>query len=151
VIPKPIYQIAETDLNDLLTAGVSERKTLDYKQELPGPNDAGKRELLADVSSFANTAGGDLIFGVTEDAGAPTGIPGVQIGDTDQAILRFDGIIRDGLAPRIRNTTRAVPLANGRHVLIIRSEKSWYGPHRVVFKGDSRFYGRTSNGKYELG
>jgi hypothetical protein len=43
-----------------------------------------------------------------------------------------------------------VPLASGRYVLIIRSERSWYGPHRVIFKGDSRFYGRTSNGKYEL-
>jgi hypothetical protein len=36
------------------------------------------------------------------------GIPGVQIGDTDQEILRFDSIIRDGLSPRIRHTTRAV-------------------------------------------
>jgi hypothetical protein len=113
-------------------------------------NDAGKRELLADVSSFANTAGGDLVFGMAESAGAPTAIPGVQIGNTDQEILRFDSIIRDGLSPRIRHTTRAVPLANGGYVLIIRSERSWFGPHRVVFKGDSRFYGRTTNGKYEL-
>ena len=89
-------------------------------------------------------------FGMTESGGVPTRIPGVQIGDTDQEILRFDSIIRDGLSPRIRHTTRAVPLANGRYVLIIRSERSWYGPHRVIFKGDSRFYGRTTNGQYEL-
>jgi hypothetical protein len=150
MILKPIDEITEAHLSDLVNAGVAERKTLDYKQQLPETNDAGKRELLADVSSFANTAGGDLVFGVTESAGVPTGIPGVQIGDTDQEILRFDSIIRDGLSPRIRHTTRAVPLASGRYVLIIRSARSWYGPHRVVFKGDSRFYGRTTNGKYEL-
>src|ERR1035438_8049877 len=150
MILKPLDQITEADLNDLVTNAVSEQKTLDYKQQLPDPNDAGKRELLADVSSFANTAGGDLIFGMTESAGVPSGMPGVQIANTDQEILRLDSIIRTGLAPRIRHTTRAVPLANGRHVLIIRSERSWYGPHRVVFKGDSRFWGRTSNGKYEL-
>jgi hypothetical protein len=150
MIAKALDQITEADLNGLITAGVSERKTLDYKQQLPDMNDAGKRELLADVSSFANTAGGDLIFGMTESAGAPTGIPGVQIGDPDQEVLRFDNIIRSGLSPRIQHSTRAVPLASGGYVLIIRSERSWYGPHRVVFKGDSRFYGRTSNGKYEL-
>jgi hypothetical protein len=150
MIVKPLDEITETDLNGLITASVAERKTIDYKQQLPDTNDAGKRELLADVSSFANTAGGDLIFGVTESAGLPTGIPGVQIANTDQEILRFDNIIRDGLSPRIRHTTRAVGLASGLSVLIIRAERSWYGPHRVVFKGDSRFYGRTTNGKYEL-
>lgn len=150
MISKPIDQITEADLGNLVTDGVSERRSLDYKRQLPDMNDAGKRELLADVSSFANTAGGDLIIGVTESAGAATGIPGVQIGDPDQEVLRIDNVIRTGLAPRIRHTTRAVPLANGNYVLIVRSEKSWYGPHRVVFKGDSRFYGRTSNGKYEL-
>ena len=150
MIAKPLDQITEADLTQFLNAGVAERKTLDYKQQLPDMNDAGKKELLADVSSFANTAGGDLVFGVSEVAGLPTAIPGVSIADTDQLILRLDSIIRDGLSPRIRHTTRAVPLANGNYVLIIRSERSWYGPHRLVFRGDSRFYGRTTNGKYEL-
>jgi Putative DNA-binding domain len=148
VIPKPIDQVTEEDLIALVSAAVPERKTLDYKQQLPDPNDAGKRELLADVSSFANTAGGDLIFGMTESAGVPTGIPGVQIGNVDQEVLRFNNIIRDGLQPRIRQTTRPVLLANGHYVLIIRSERSWYGPHRVI--STSRFHGRTTNGKYDL-
>src|SRR5712692_11431287 len=99
MIPKPLDQITEADLIDLINASVAERKTLDYKQQLPDTNDAGKRELLADVSSFANTAGGDLVFGMTESAGVPTGVPGVQIRGTDQEILRFDSIIRDGLSP----------------------------------------------------
>ena len=50
MIPKQLDQVTEADLNDLVDAGVSERKTLDYKQQLPETNDAGKRELLADVS-----------------------------------------------------------------------------------------------------
>ena len=106
MINKPIDQITEADLSNLVKAAVAERKTLDYKQQLPDTNDAGKRELLADVSSFANTAGGDLVFGITESGGVPTGIPGVQIGNTDQEILRFDSIIQDGLFPRIQSTQR---------------------------------------------
>ena len=86
---------------------------------------------------------------MTESGGVPTGIPGVQIGDTDQEILRFDSIIRDGPVPP-HSPYNDGGLPNGRYVLVIRSERSWYGPHRVIFKGDSRFYGRTTNGKYEL-
>jgi len=150
MIPKPLDQITEVDLNNLIEARVAERKTLEYKIELPQPNAAGKKEFLADISSFANTAGGDLIFGIAEAAGLPTAIPGVELGDVDGEILRWEGAIRTGLAPRVRQTTRAVPLSNGRSVLIFRLERSWYGPHRVIFENGARFYGRTTNGKYEL-
>jgi hypothetical protein len=34
--------------------------------------------------------------------------------------------------------------------LIIRVEKSWIGPHRVVFRGHDKFYARTSAGKFPL-
>ena len=127
MIPKPIDQITEADLTDLVAASVSERRTIDYKQQLPGTNDAEKRELLADISSFANTAGGDLIFGITESAGLPTGVPGVQMENPDQEILRLESTIRTGLAPLIRLTTGAVPLANGNQVLVMRAEQSCAG------------------------
>jgi Putative DNA-binding domain len=150
MIAKPLDQIAESDLTGLITAAVPEQRTIDYKREIQPMNDAGTRELLADVSSFANTAGGDLIFGMTESGGVPTGVPGIALADPDQTILQLDGIIRTGLDPRIRHTSRAIKLVSGQYVLIIRSEQSWYGPHRVIFKGNGRFYARTSNGKYEL-
>ena len=88
MIPKPLDEITEGDLNALVTASVPEKRTLDYKREIQQLNDAGKRELLADVSSFANTAGGDLILGMTESEGVPTGLPGISIADLDQEILR---------------------------------------------------------------
>jgi hypothetical protein len=150
VIAKPLDDINEAALNELVSAAVPEKRTIDYKREIQQLNDAGRRELLADVSSFANTAGGDLIFGMTESSNIPTGVPGIQMSDPGKEILRLDNIIRDGISPRIRHVTHAVPLANGYHVLIVRSEQSWYGPHRVVFQGSGKFWGRTSNGKYEL-
>ncbi len=45
---------------------VAESRSLDYKAALPSGGDEGKREFLCDVSSFANTVGGCLIYGVTE-------------------------------------------------------------------------------------
>jgi len=31
-------------------------------------------------------------------------------------------------------------------VLVVRSERSWIGPHRVVLKGHDKFYARNSAG-----
>jgi len=39
---------------------------LDYKRDVPGESDQDKKEFLADISSFANATGGDLIYGVDE-------------------------------------------------------------------------------------
>jgi len=54
-----------------------------------------------------------------------------------------------GIAPRMSAAFRTVPCAAGK-VLIIRIEKSWIGPHRVIFRGHDKFYARTSAGKFAL-
>ena len=64
-------RLSETDLRSLQENGVAEGIQLDYKRELYGNSDADKREFLKDVSSFANTAGGHIIIGVTEEDGVP--------------------------------------------------------------------------------
>ena len=45
----------------LVADKVSERRTLEYKQELPDQSDEAKREFLGDVASFANSGGGDIL------------------------------------------------------------------------------------------
>jgi predicted HTH transcriptional regulator len=80
VISKDIGHISEEDLRTLVDNSVVERKTLEYKQSLPGNSGADKKEFLADVSSFANASGGDLVIGVTEDreTGTPISIEGLM-------------------------------------------------------------------------
>jgi len=150
MILKRFEEISEPDLQSLITNAVAERKTLEYKQELPGNADADRKEFLADVSSFANTSGGDLIFGMSEDQGVPTQITGVASADLDLEIRRFDSILASGLEPRIRHAIKVVNCQSGSRVLLIRVERSWTGPHRVVFKAHDKFYGRNSAGKYPL-
>ena len=150
MILKPLESVTEADLQALIANAVPEGKTIEYKQALPGNADADKKEFLADVSSFANTTGGDLIYGVTEDHGVPATIVGVAANDMDFELRRLDSIIASGLEPRIRYSTKIVNCQNGSRVLIIRCERSWSGPHRVVFKGHDKFFGRTSAGKYPL-
>jgi hypothetical protein len=46
MIQKPIEQTKKEDIESLVAAKVSERRTLDYKQEWPGNSDEQKREFL---------------------------------------------------------------------------------------------------------
>lgn len=66
MITKQLQAINRADLESLIENAVRENTTLDYKQELPGYNDEEKKEFLRDVLAFANTAGGDIIFGISE-------------------------------------------------------------------------------------
>ena len=45
----------------LIAAQAAESLYIDYKSETYGGNDDQRREFLADVSSFANASGGDLL------------------------------------------------------------------------------------------
>ena len=146
---KPLENISEDDVQGLISNAISEGRTIDYKREMPSGTDAAKKEYLADVSSFANTSGGDLIFGIEEAQGVPTEIVGMASTDLDLEIRRLDGITASGLDPRIRYHTRIVD-CSGKRVLIVRVERSWIGPHRVIFGGHDKFYARNSAGKYPL-
>jgi hypothetical protein len=150
MIPKRLEDIAEDDLIALIEDQVREGRTIDYKRELPGGNDASKKEFLADVSSFANTSGGDLIFGIAEVEAFPTEIVGLQSGDLDKERQRLENIMASGLEPRIRYEIRDIKCGNDKRVLILRMDRSWSGPHRVVFQQSDRFWGRNSSGKYPL-
>lgn len=155
MIARNIDQITEADLLDLENNSVAESKTIEYKQELPGNSDDDKKEFLADVSSFANASGGDLIFGIIEDrdTGIPERLEGLEIANVDQEILRLESSIRDGIEPRIWGiTVRDIDLSNSKKALIIRIPKSWRSPHRVSLRGrgHGKFFLRSTNGKYPM-
>jgi len=71
-------------------------------------------------------------------------------GNVDDERRRLEDIARTGLEPRVRNLqTRAVPLAEGGAVIIVRVPRSYAPPHRVIYKHRSRSWARASSGKYE--
>lgn len=150
MVPKKLEEIKESDLDALLANSVSEGKTIDYKAELPGNSGSDRKEFLADVSSFANTVGGDLIFGIAEKRGVPTAIPGLNVSDFDLEIRRLESMIADGIDPRIKQAIRVVERKGKPSLVVIRVDRSWIGPHRVIFGGHDKFYARNSKGKYPL-
>lgn len=156
MLQKKLDEISAQDIQDLIAARVRESRTLEYKEKLPGRSDGDKKEFLADVSSFANASGGDLLYGVSElrgtsnAKGEPQEAIGLETENIGAEIQRLESTIRDGIEPRILGLQlRSIEgFPNGRPVLIIRIPRSWSGPHMVKFS--SRFYSRTSAGKYPL-
>lgn len=153
MILKDLEKIQEQDLQELVNNSVFERKTLEYKLTLPGNTDSEKKEFLADVSSFANAAGGDLVYGILQDneIGLPKELGGLEVQNVDQEILRLESIIRDGIQPRLTVRSQQIQLTNSKVALIVRVQgRSWISPHRVVFRDWNKFFSRGTNGKYEM-
>jgi hypothetical protein len=151
VIDKPLNQITYADIDQFVREQWPEGKTVEYKRDPYGTRDEDKKELLKDVSSFANTQGGDILIGVDEDKGVPTGIPGVAVPDIDKEKLRLEEVIRRGLDPRIDFAIHHVPTPASTAVIIIRVQESLLFPHRVVYQGRfGEFWARSSAGKYSM-
>jgi hypothetical protein len=143
-------EVTEGDLRALVRDGVPEGRSIEYKLELTVSSDEDRKEFLADVSSFANAGGGNIVFGVDESGGVAVGVPGLDC-DLDAEILRLENLVRDGVAPRIPGLrSRAVRLASGKGVIMMRVPRSLARPHVVDFKNRWRFYGRASNGKHPM-
>lgn len=158
MINKRFDLINKDDIDSLIANEVPESRTLEYKEQLPGHSDNDKKEFLADISSFANSSGGDLIYGVQEQrdnnnktTGIPEAAKGLSIINTDAEIRRLEDIIRNGIAPRIVGIQPiAIEGFLSGPAIIMRIPKSWNSPHMVTFKNHSRFYSRSSAGKYPL-
>ena len=121
--------------------------------------DDDRKEFFADVSSFANAGGGDIIFGVADKRDG-NGKPTEHTGKGRRAGWRqcrmrksadLDDMLRSGIEPRIPGCRiRSIDGFASGPVLVIRIPKSWAGPHMVTFKNLSRFFSRTSAGKQQL-
>ena len=148
MISKSLADIKLPDINNLLN-NVRESKTIEYKQVMPAGTEKEIVQFLAAVSAFANTAGGDLLIGISSNDGIATAAPGIPLAGFDGEKLRLEQLLADNIEPRMPPVAfHSVPCGNGNHVVIVRVRQSWLAPHRVA-KND-KFYGRNSAGKYSL-
>jgi len=148
---KPLDQLGEAELLDLVEMAVAEWKTIEYKLALPGKDDKDRKEFLRDVSSFANASGGHLVFGIREAKGIPVEICGLASDNPDAAILRLEEIVRMGVKPRIQGLhCRAIAVSGKGTVIVMRIPRTLNGPHQITFGTEMRFYSRGSTGKFPM-
>jgi len=139
------------DLQRLYDNQVPESEVLDYKRDCYGDSKEARRELLKDVSSFANSRGGHLLIGIDEEKGVPTELCGIDDGiDVDSEISRIMNIVKDGLDPAFTNLqVHRIQADSGKLFLSVEISRSSVAPHRIASGNYHRFFVRDTNGKHE--
>jgi hypothetical protein len=158
MLPIDMEEITAAHITSLIAEKVTERRVLEYKERLPEGSESAKKEFLGDVCSFANSSGGDIIYGIRDErdsTGKATGVPESIVGlpstNLSSERTRLESMIRDGIRPRIPNIqTRNLEIPGQGSVVLLRVGRSWIMPHMVTYGGTSRFYSRHSTGKYQL-
>lgn len=165
MLPTDLDAITELDLQRLVEVALPEKRTIEYKREfyrltlkdphVPAKDQAHQRaqcvELLKDISSFANSLGGHLLIGVEATNGIPKEVRGVEHENIDGLQLQISELAARWIEPRIQFNVHAVPVANTRHVIIIRVHQSMVAPHRVIYgKEPGQFYARNTAGVYSM-
>lgn len=136
-LPHQLLDTSEADIRRLITDRVQEGPHLDFKRDLPKAWDSSaKHELLADVTAFANSGGGDIVYGVDENNAAEAfAVCPLELASVDQEVRRLQDFLLNLSEPRLPGVqVHAVEVTEGSalgYVLIIRVPQSWAAPHRV--------------------
>jgi hypothetical protein len=126
------------DLNKLITDQVQENIHLDYK-ESPAIDKSKRNEIAKDVSAFANSDGGVLVYGVVESNNLPVSVDG-GVGHTTYSREWLEQIINSNISPRIDDIRISpIQLSVDRSAYAVKIPKSFRGPHQAP---DKKYYKR---------
>jgi len=108
---------------------------------------------LKEVSSLANTRGGHVLIGIDGTGGVASGFAALS-GSAKDELRRLETLAHTGIAPPIAGLqAKAVNLAGGGFVVVIRVPASRQAPHRIRNPRDARshlIYARDLSGAYEV-
>ena len=127
------------DLQRALREGAAESLYLDFKaSEAPAPEKIN--EICKDVTAFANAAGGQMVYGVTEDKIANTF--SVDGGVKNPKISRewLDNILKRVQPPLQGVRIDRFEVSQGAYAFVITIPQTQTGPHQA---NDHRYYTRT--------
>lgn len=133
------FLVPETlaDIRELIQDEVQENIHLDYKDSRAMRKPA-RDEIAKDVSAFANSDGGVLIYGVQEKDNLPTNMDN---GVADAEITRewIEAAIMTRITPRVDIKITPLPVTAGRTIYVITVPKALRGPHQA---SDKKYYKR---------
>ena len=113
MINKNIEDIEYSDIEILLRDKVEESDTLDYKEEMIEPT-----KLLKHVCAFANTRGGDIVFGLRESGKG--GYPIKILGLSEINKESIEQIILCNITPRLSVSIKTIENSNSVKIMILR-------------------------------
>lgn len=155
---KSFLECTEADLEILKeNSDYRENEYIDYKKnfaflEMPKDKkrDSKISEFKSDICAFANSEGGYLIFGISDENGCAEEFVGVEIPDDNTDKFELDRRNNlNGIYPRTPYLKfHFVKLKNGNYVVIIFVKHDSFAPYTHI-ENESRYfmYKRSGNGK----
>jgi hypothetical protein len=133
----------EADLLRLVANGTQESLNLEYKRSNAlGRESKQRNEICKDVSAFANSAGGQLVYGIEERDRHPVRVD-EGIGSAEITREWLEQVIDSGVQPRIEGLhIAAILLASGNCAYVVSIPQSTHrAPHQA---SDHRYYKRQN-------
>ena len=140
---RPPWEWEEEDLRQLIEVAMQESINLDYKQcGSLAKEERKKNEISKDVSAFANSAGGTIVYGMIENKHVPTAIDhGFDPEDISKEWL--EQVINSRIQRRIDGVkVKQVSLSKthpGQVAYVVSIPQSLRAPHQA---SDKKFYKR---------
>jgi len=130
----------QADLEALIAGNVQENLHLDYKDSRALVEKNVRSELPKDVSAFANSDGGVLVYGIREEGNVPVALDG-GVENSVRTREWIEQIISSNIAPRVDGIRiYQIPLSTTHSAYTIEIPKSYRGPHQE--RGSKRYYKR---------
>ncbi|HQR97472.1 MULTISPECIES: ATP-binding protein [unclassified Polaromonas] len=126
------------DIKRLITSSIPENLHLDYKRSAALLGNV--KEITKDVSAFANSDGGVIVYGVAEEEHIPVGIDG---GVEHSRYTRewLEDVIQSNIAPKLSELKITQLEVSATHsIFIVSTPKSARAPHQD--RGSHRYYKR---------
>lgn len=128
------------DLEDMIKNEIQENTHLDYKRSSALLSKNSRREIAKDVSAFANSDGGCIIYGIEEDNQLPRRIDS-GVDHNKYTRERLEDVITSNISPRIEEIEiLRIQLSPDNSAYIVNIPKSSRGPHQETIS--NRYYKR---------
>lgn len=121
-------------IDEAIEAGIEKSDQIDWKSELPPERPLAQSDVIKDITAFANSGGGILVFGVTEEGAKATGC--IDVGAVTESYERtLRRVVVSGVQPPVFGLTVARLGGEGNRALAVVVPPSVDTPH-LVYRGE---------------
>lgn len=124
------------DIKGFVKSKIEESLTLEYKSQV-----SGNKEIAREISAFANTDGGTIVYGVLAKDKVPTGIAWITATGVEEQIQNVAMATIHPIVGGIKVLRLPNPQNNSEAIYIVKVSKSFEAPHMV----NTRYYRRRGS------